>query len=33
MNFGVIFALLAYLAWGLLPLYWKLFDRLPAGEI
>jgi chloramphenicol-sensitive protein RarD len=30
---GVIYALLAYSAWGIVPLYWKLFGQIPALEI
>lgn len=30
---GFIYALLAYLAWGFLPLYWKALDVVPAWEI
>jgi chloramphenicol-sensitive protein RarD len=30
---GLFYALLAYGAWGLFPLYWKLFDGVPALEI
>ena len=30
---GTIFGILAYTAWGVLPLYWKLLDRIPALEI
>jgi chloramphenicol-sensitive protein RarD len=30
---GVIYALLAYGAWGLLPIYWKWFGQVPAIEI
>lgn len=33
MKQGVIYGILAYLLWGLLPLYWKLFLQVPAGEI
>ncbi|PZE20356.1 EamA family transporter RarD [Paenibacillus xerothermodurans] len=33
MNQGIIYGLLAYLAWGLLPLYWRLFQTMPAWEI
>ncbi|WP_274361365.1 EamA family transporter RarD [Paenibacillus thermotolerans] len=33
MSTGVIYALFAYIAWGLLPLFWKLFDGLPAEAI
>jgi chloramphenicol-sensitive protein RarD len=30
---GIIYAVLAYLVWGFLPLYWKLLDQVPAQEI
>jgi chloramphenicol-sensitive protein RarD len=30
---GVIYAILAYGSWGLLPLYWKLFVGVPASEV
>ena len=30
---GGVYALLAFSAWGLLPIYWKLFSGLPATEI
>jgi chloramphenicol-sensitive protein RarD len=30
---GVIYAILSYVSWGLLPLYWKLLDKVPAVEI
>lgn len=33
MNQGIIYAILAYLSWGLLPLYWKVFSSLTAWEI
>lgn len=33
MKSGLINAILAYVMWGLLPLYWKLFESVPAGEI
>lgn len=33
MNNGLINAIIAYIMWGVLPLYWKLFDDVPAGEI
>jgi chloramphenicol-sensitive protein RarD len=33
LRMGVIYALLAYISWGLLPLYWKLFESLSAGAI
>lgn len=33
MNNGLLNAIIAYIMWGVLPLYWKLFDQVPAGEI
>lgn len=30
---GLVFALLAYGAWGLLPIYWKFFQGIPAVEV
>ena len=30
---GITFAILSYLSWGILPLYWKLLDRVPAVDI
>lgn len=33
LNIGILYAILAYGAWGLLPLYWKLFEKVPAVEI
>jgi chloramphenicol-sensitive protein RarD len=33
MNQGVVYAAAAYLSWGLLPLYWKLFQQMAAWEI
>lgn len=33
MNNGLVNAIIAYIMWGVLPLYWKLFDTVPAGEI
>jgi chloramphenicol-sensitive protein RarD len=32
-GLGVIYAILAYTSWGILPLYWKLADQVPASEI
>ncbi|MEL6224977.1 MAG: EamA family transporter RarD [Cyanobacteria bacterium J06627_8] len=32
-SLGVLFAVLAYGAWGLLPIYWKLFGVIPAVEV
>ena len=33
MNKGVIYAASAYVLWGLLPLYWKALQDVPAGQI
>ncbi|MCD9023221.1 EamA family transporter RarD [Cohnella silvisoli] len=33
MRNGLINAVIAYTMWGLLPLYWKWFETMPAGEI
>jgi uncharacterized membrane protein len=33
MKKGVIYSVLAYLSWGFLPLYWRLFQSMPAWEI
>ncbi|RTE11579.1 EamA family transporter RarD [Paenibacillus whitsoniae] len=33
MKKGLIYAILAYIAWGLLPVYWKLFGSMLPGEI
>jgi len=30
---GAFYAVLAYTAWGLLPIYWKLFGQIPAVEV
>lgn len=30
---GVLYAVLAYTSWGLLPVYWKLFSQIPAVEV
>ena len=30
---GIIYAVLAYLSWGILPLFWKHLDTIPAVEI
>jgi chloramphenicol-sensitive protein RarD len=32
-KIGVIYASMAYTLWGILPLYWKLIDAIPAFEI
>jgi len=33
MNKGVLYAAGAYVLWGLLPIYWKALDDVPAGQI
>ncbi|QJD83835.1 EamA family transporter RarD [Cohnella herbarum] len=33
MKNGLINAIIAYTIWGLLPIYWKWFESMPAGEI
>ncbi|MBB6676778.1 EamA family transporter RarD [Cohnella lubricantis] len=33
MKQGIGYAVLSYLAWGLLPLYWRLFQDMPAWEV
>ncbi|MFC1841382.1 EamA family transporter RarD, partial [Thermodesulfobacteriota bacterium] len=33
MNRGTILALSAYIFWGLHPIYWKLLQQVPSGEI
>ncbi|NEQ26382.1 MAG: EamA family transporter, partial [Microcoleus sp. SIO2G3] len=30
---GLLYAIFAYTAWGLLPIYWKLFGQIPAVEV
>lgn len=32
-KLGTIYALLAYVLWGILPLYWKLLEYIEAKEI
>ena len=32
-KLGIIYGIMAFVAWGLLPIYWKLLDRIPALEI
>ncbi|MBW4656293.1 MAG: EamA family transporter RarD [Kaiparowitsia implicata GSE-PSE-MK54-09C] len=32
-NAGILYAVLAYGAWGMFPLYWKLFGQTPAVEV
>lgn len=33
MNKGILYALTAYILWGLLPIYWKCIQMVPAYEI
>lgn len=33
MGIGPLYAILAYGAWGLLPIYWKFLDAVPAVEV
>ena len=33
MNVGYLYAVLAYVMWGVLPLYWKLYGEVGSGEI
>ncbi|MBA1336924.1 MAG: putative inner membrane protein RarD [Firmicutes bacterium] len=30
---GILYAFAAFILWGFLPIYWKLLDGIPAGEI
>jgi len=30
---GVFYAALSYFLWGVLPVYWKMIDHVPSGEI
>ncbi|MFD1778325.1 EamA family transporter RarD [Fredinandcohnia salidurans] len=32
-KIGILYTAIAYIAWGVLPLYWKLIDYVPAIEI
>ncbi|MEH7386447.1 EamA family transporter RarD [Bacillus sp. JJ1521] len=32
-KIGIIYTTIAYIAWGVLPLYWKIIDYIPAFEI
>lgn len=32
-RIGVVYAVFAYVVWGFLPIYWKLLDHVPAGQI
>lgn len=33
MHSGILVAIGAYTAWGLLPIYWKLLDQVPASQL
>jgi len=33
MRKGIIYAVITYLCWGLLPLYWRMFDTMSALEV
>jgi chloramphenicol-sensitive protein RarD len=33
MNKGIIYAILAYVIWGILPIYWKTINEVPAPQI
>lgn len=33
MNRGIAYALFSYVFWGILPIYWKLLDKVPSPEI
>ncbi|MEB3357255.1 MAG: EamA family transporter RarD [Synechococcales bacterium] len=33
LSSGVLYAILAYTSWGLLPIYWKFFGQVPAVEV
>ena len=33
MNRGILYAVWAYLLWGIFPIYWKLIQNVPALEI
>ncbi len=32
-SIGILYAISAYLIWGVLPLYWKLMEQVPAEEV
>jgi len=32
-NQGIVYAILAYLSWGLFPFYWKYLDFIPSADI
>lgn len=33
LNIGIFYALLAYLLWGFLPIYWKTLDEVSSGNV
>ena len=33
LNTGILMALCAYACWGLLPIYWKLLQHVPADQL
>ncbi|MCB2179705.1 EamA family transporter RarD [bacterium] len=33
MNIGILYGIITYLLWGFLPIYWKLLQNVPAGQI
>jgi chloramphenicol-sensitive protein RarD len=33
MNKGILYAILAYIIWGILPIYWKTINEVPATQI
>ena len=32
-QLGIVYAFLAFLSWGILPIYWKLLEKVPSFEI
>lgn len=32
-NLGIVYTVFAYIIWGFLPIYWKLIEHVPPGEI
>lgn len=32
-KIGMMYTLIAYLIWGILPIYWKLIQHVPSGEV
>lgn len=33
MNIGIVYGIITYLMWGILPIYWKLLQDVPADQI